>query len=208
MYLIEATVKSLTVEDLGLFIGVNLPKTVSEEDFKSSVCLAELIRKGLLRASRTNLCREEIRAKAAKKKKNVPQKIPTPEVGAPKRGAQNQGAIVREERPLSMGFIRREELSEVVSEAVRNTLVSLTGMTKTLSSVNAPQELEKPQNRALQSKPFSEDIPIGDAPVFIPSGLVPKGSSGEITVTSQSQSSESLGDSAAALKKLRKGSSK
>lgn len=218
MYLIEATTKPVTVEDLGIFVGVNLPKTVSEEDFKSSVCLAELIRKGHLRASKTSLCREEIKAKPAKKKRSnahFVQRVASSE--NPKPTIKNPEPI-REERiyPGREGFIRRDELSavvtEVVDKAVRSTVAALTSLSPALPPVyvsSTPVEPLRPPNKGISDKSFVEDPPPnGDAPMFIPSGLVPKDSSVGISVISQSQSSENLGDSAAALKKLRKGASK
>ena len=222
MYLIEATTKSVTVEDLGIFVGVNLPKTISEKEYQSSVCLAELIRQGHLRASRTSLCREEVKPKTQKKKRTL---TPPPRFGdaLPVRAASQIEAYPqpslesRKTLDSRETFIRRDELSavvaEVVDKAVRNTVAALVGAapTHTLSQFSAPSgELGKPFSRGLAVRSIPEEPPLsGDVPLFIPSGLVPKDSSGGgITVTLESQSSEDLGDSAAALKKLRKGASK
>lgn len=205
MYLIEATSKSVSVEDLGLFVGYNLPKTITEEQYKSSVCLAELVKRGQLRISKTSLCREEIVLKPSKKKK--------PLSGTPPKSViltrQVQAPAPERVLPVMGNYISREELSNVVStaidNAVRRTVAALSSATPTTQPASPPVEPPRISSRAKLAEEFAV---YGDAPMFIPSGLVPKDSSSSMAITSQSQSSEDLGDSAAALKKLRKGASK
>lgn len=210
MYLIEATSKSVSVEDLRLFVGYNLPKTITEEQYKSSVCLAELVKRGQLRISKTSLCREEIVLKPSKKKKTLS--------GTPSKSGilnpQEQVSVPERVLPVRENYISREELSNVVStaidNAVRRTVAALSSAAPTSPLPQPawmPVEPLRSSSRGA-AKPAEEFAVNGDAPMFIPTGLVPKDSSLGITITSESQSSEDLGDSAAALKKLRKGASK
>lgn len=207
MYLIEATSKSVSVEDLGLFVGHNLPKTITEEQYKSSVCLAELVKRGQLRVSKTSLCREEIVLKPSKKKilSGTPSKslVLAPQV---------QASLPERVLPVRENYISREELSNVVStaidNAVRRTVAALSSAAPTVTLTQPVAPPVEPPRSSSRAKPAEEAAVNGDAPMFIPSGLVPKDSSSSMAITSQSQSSEDLGDSAAALKKLRKGASK
>jgi hypothetical protein len=63
MYLVESLSRTQAIADLGISIRPGLPMVISPEDFAKSLCLAELVRQGHLRVSRTSLCREELRAK-------------------------------------------------------------------------------------------------------------------------------------------------
>lgn len=221
MYRVESLTRTVSVDDLGITISPSLPKVISPEDFAKSLCLAELVRQGHLRVSKTSLCREELPAKQSYKRKP----LQTPPGPAP----QPKHALLPQRSP----GIRREEISEAVAttveQAVATTVKQVAASTfkeaiegvmrsaidsavkaaveRTLSELPS-QDREFP--RAPARSPRQEDpLPIsGEAPMFIPSGIVPKEVSGEISVESQTQSSEGLGDSASALKKLRKGASK
>jgi len=208
MYLIEATSKSVSVEDLGLFVGYNLPKTITEEQYKSSVCLAELVKRGQLRISKTSLCREEIVLKPSKKKKTLSGTSSKSGILNP----QVQVSVPERVLPVRENYISREELSNVVStaidNAVRRTVAALSSATPTSPLPQSSALPVEPPRSPIRVKPAEEFAVNGDAPMFIPTGLVPKDSSLGISITSESKSSEDLGDSAAALKKLRKGAPK
>lgn len=102
MYLIEAIAnRPVDIEDLGLSVTPSSPKTITQSEFSNSICLAELIRRGLLRASPTSFCREEITPKALKKRSSPQVRVSPP----PARAAS---------APLGM-----EELISAVTEIVR-----------------------------------------------------------------------------------------
>jgi hypothetical protein len=214
MYLVESLTRTQAIADLGISIRPGLPKVISPEDFAKSLCLAELVRQGHLRVSRTSLCREELPPKRGRKP-GVPVQEPTPAKGVPASNAVPPRSPQRQGRreAISEGVATTVEqvvattvkqtvtstLKEVVESAVRSALDSAGFYTAQRAIPEAPKRFTAPQ----------EDLPIlGAAPMFIPSGLVPKEASGEVSVSSQTQTSDGLGDSASALKKLRKGSSK
>lgn len=220
MYRVESLTRTLSVDDLGITISPNLPKVISPEDFSKSLCLAELVRQGHLRVSKTSLCREEVPAKPGPKRKDPP----TPTRSASKKLAQPN------KKPTSNTDLENVnlEISESVVDTVKQTVADTVKQTVASSLKQAVEDLVRSAidsviRSAIEKHPLgaplprvpqvqtsvSKDLSIsGEAPMFIPSGIVPKGASGEISVVSETQTSESLGDSASALKKLRKGASK
>ncbi len=209
-YLVEAFSKAVVIEDLNLVVAPNQPKTISEESYKSSVCLGELVKRGQLRVSRTSLCREEVIPKVPKKKKTLKVSPPKGFVAPPETAPLAEEPVPRKVSKNN-DYLRKEDLVEIVSAAVTNAVRSTVVALQGLSQIPAPQSRYEAPARVSprSSSRVEEDLPLPEEiPIFIPTGLVPKETSGEITVTSQSQSSEDLGDSAAALKKLRKGATK
>ena len=206
MYLVESLSRTQAIADLGISIRPGLPMVISPEDFAKSLCLAELVRQGHLRVSRTSLCREELRAKPGRK----PVRAQGPAKGTPVSNAAPQGnqaiwgevaTTVEQVVATTVKQTVTSTLKEVVESAVKSALDSagIHTVQRATPEAPAPRRLAAPQ----------EDPPVfGEAPMFIPSGLVPKEVSGEVSVSSQTQTSEGLGDSASALKKLRKGASK
>lgn len=215
MYLVESLTRTQAVEDLGVTVSPSLPVVISGEDFAKSLCLAELVRQGHLRVSRTSLCREELPAKQTAKRK--PSGFSHAKVLAPPPALQSSQGMSREDISevvattvqQTVATTVRQATAESLKEAIESLLKSAldsavkSAVEKTLSELPST-------DRGFVRTPTSKETPAisGEAPMFIPSGLVPKEVSGEVSVVPQTQSSEGLGDSASALRKLRKGASK
>lgn len=221
MYRVEALTRTVSVDDLGISVSPNLPKIISPEAFTKSLCLAELVRQGHLRVSKTSLCREELPAKQINKRKLLqtptgpaPQPkhalLPQRSSGlSPEKISEAVATTVEQAVATTVKQVAASTFKEAIEGVVRSAIDSAVkaAVERTLSEL-PHQDREFP--RASARSPRQEDsLPISsEAPMFIPSGIVPKEVSGEISVVSQTQSSEGLGDSASALKKLRKGASK
>ncbi len=232
MYRVESLTRTLPIEDLGITVSPNLPKVISPEDFAKSLCLAELVRQGHLRVSRTSLCREEVPANPRLRKKDFAPESP-PREAPPKKSTPPKKPFPAAKSEVSETVVGTVE--QTVADTVKQTVAVTVKQTVASSLKEAIEDLVKsavdsaiksaiegsipelylkalppsasPPTASPAGKPV--DLPVsGEAPLFIPSGIVPKGVSGEISVVSETQTSESLGDSASALKKLRKGASK
>jgi hypothetical protein len=213
MFLVEALTRTQTVEDLGITVSPNLSQVITPEQFSSSLCLQELIRKGHLRASRVSLCREEKPAKPGKKKPPLqkgPQAPPqeTQLISKPQKDisstpvANTHRRIQSSEEALTAAV--EKAIKAVVEETVATTVATVVKTELNKIVVVSPGSQANLQAPVKSLAPEISSV-SSDEPLFIPSGLVPKGSSGEISISSETQEADSLGDSASALKKLRKG---
>ena len=211
MYLIEALIKPITVEDLGVLVKPNEPVVLTEEQYARSLCISKLIRSGAIRVSKYKPSRVE---------------LPPPPPSRTRVGLSASRTIVRETKPPELpkppedSSLKASEIEKLIERALEKKMREL------LPSPAAPdiagqilphlsplfEEITKNIQSLASSgvSSRSEGIRNGgrtstgvEEPLFIPKGLVPETHT-EITVQSESQSDGGLGDSAAALKKLRR----
>jgi len=198
MYVIEALRKT-DIPDLALKMEEGDAEWITEEQFRSSLCVAQLQRIGTIRVSsgeRSRVTKKPARPKAHGPGLSRPGKRgPAPPPPAPAPPPTTVVKVVKVGIPAAEveGMIQRA--AAAASEATAERILAGLPQQQTLVVNNAG--------------PASSTAPstLGDAPeepMFIPKGMVTD-EENDLHIEAESSEAEGLGDAAAALKALRKG---
>jgi len=191
MYLIETLDKSVSVEDLGIVVTIQVPVWITEEQYKSSECLRRLERIGRVRASLKS--RSRVTNKSPKKPRAHMARMsrPLPRQSAP---------------PEQKGF-SLEEVEELVNRAAMKAADAVSKRFLEGPGGFSKGEVALTSGRASGSEPPREPgskAPLKGPlePLYIPTGIV-SDNPVELSVQKGSSGGEDLDAASSALKKMR-----
>lgn len=225
MYIVETNLPSITIEDLALTVRRGVALRITEDQFKSSLCLRKLVQMGQVRATYKKPRFETKQAPHPKAVRATPPPAPssTPPVATT---PQRKGSKVRKGLPVPPQKMNTScQSSQNLDELARRTAQEVTSR---LSKSGAGQptleglerRVELAVGRALESLRGTGEVPATptpkrreappssrgpETPLFIPENIVKEGATPTITMGVTDSPIDGLGDAAASLKALRKG---
>ena len=220
MYLVETDRDRIFISDLGVLVSREAPVWVDVDKFEKSVLAQELQRKGHIKASkraRSKMSKVKSQAVRMSRPGNMqvrPAAPPPPQEAAQADSAQIRALLEESARKHQeqAGKLAQKAAQQAAQQAVASLMPALHALMANQGTVDIQAQVENAVAKALSGvslgKPVSSPagtpgIDFSD-PVFIPTGIVASGSPvPEIKVSSQSSDQQGLGDTAAALKKLR-----
>jgi hypothetical protein len=218
MYFLETRRKKpVPVGDLGITVSPEEGMWVSNNDYVGSICLQRLIELGHIRASHGEVSRM---SKKLKRPKARMAEHSRPRTGKDLKDRRNRKPSPPPAPPKpSPDTITRAEARQIASQAAREAVEAVLSLLPPRSPAGDPEleeRLERVVNKALDARPQvvhvseGQALPAGvrraqpDEPVYIPTGIVSKDANPDLKINTETSEGGSLGEAAAALKKLRK----